>query len=531
MKYFIVTLVLYLILIMIKSRSALHMLQQNEYNENNRYIKWIESNFNKVFLNFDLILFIFIIVAHFIVNPKYNSIILWVLLFILIIRYIFDYIKNKKRVKKPLVYTSRIKRLIITILILYLLPFIIFICNFDMDVVNIYDIIFILYIYFSYFVVFIGNFINKYTLEKIVYLYYFRKTVNKLNTFKDLKVVGITGSYGKTSSKNILNDILSIKFNTVPTPKNWNTPYGLMKTIGGYIDKFDDIFIAEMGAYQVGDIKRLCKLVKPKYGIITKIGTAHLESMGSEENIRKCKFELLESLPSDGVCILNKDDIKQATYKYNGKAKIIWIGIENKDADFVASNIKIDKDGMSFDCKIGGKKVAFRTNLLGTPNIYNILAGIALGNYFGITNDQLVSAVKKVKPVEHRLELKNNGDITYIDDAYSSNPEGAKMAIEVLSLMNGKKIIMTPGMIELGQKQEYYNKEFGKQIAKVCDIVILVGKKQTKPIYDGLVESNYKKENIHVIDDVKKGFEIINKVKDNNTFVLLENDLPDLFNE
>ena len=139
--------------------------------------------------------------------------------------------------------------------------------------------------------------------------------------------------------------------------------------------------------------------------------------------------------------------------------------------------------------------------------------------------------VKKVSTIEHRLELKKFDNITIIDDAYNSNPVGAKMAIDVLSLMDGKKIIVTPGMIELGEKQYEYNMEFGKQIAKVCDEVILIGKEQTKPILDGLKKSKYNEKNIHILNDVKDAFPLMKKLSDKKTFVLLENDLPDIFNE
>jgi len=139
--------------------------------------------------------------------------------------------------------------------------------------------------------------------------------------------------------------------------------------------------------------------------------------------------------------------------------------------------------------------------------------------------------VLKVKPIEHRLELKRYGDINIIDDAYNSNPVGSKMALDVLNLMLGKKIIVTPGMIELGSEQYELNLEFGKQIADVCDEVILVGRKQTKPIYDGLMTKDYNEKHIHVINDVKIAFELMQKLKGKETYVLLENDLPDIFNE
>ena len=351
---------------------------------------------------------------------------------------------------------------------------------------------------------------------------------------KSLKVIGITGSYGKTSSKNILNDILNIKYNSLPTPKNFNTPFGLMITINNYLDKFTDLFIAEMGACQKGDIKELCDLVHPKYAIITKIGVAHLATFGSRENIQKTKFELIESLPSDGVGVLNKDDEWQRNYKIKNKCKIKWIGIDRKDVDVRAENITLSPKGTTFDVyfKADNKRYKFETKLLGYANVYNILAAIALGKEFGMTIEQLKAGVAKVKPVEHRLELKKNSDINIIDDAYNSNPTGAKMALDVLKMMPGKHIVVTPGMIELGDEEYQKNKEFGTQIAiSQADEVILVGAEKTKPILEGLKEKNYPENKIHIINDVLKAFPLIQTLKDKETYVLLENDLPDIFNE
>src|SRR5699024_5725042 len=145
----------------------------------------------------------------------------------------------------------------------------------------------------------------------------------KLSSMSQLDVIGITGSYGKTSSKNILSDILNVKYNAFATPKNFNTTYGMIRAINESLDKFNDLFIAEMGAFKQGDIKELCYFVHPKYGIVTRIGTAHLESFGSQSNIQKGKFELIESLPEDGVGILNKDDALQVSYHLKNKCHII----------------------------------------------------------------------------------------------------------------------------------------------------------------------------------------------------------------
>ena len=377
-----------------------------------------------------------------------------------------------------------------------------------------------------------ANFINK-PWEKSVYYYYFNKAKKKLKNMSNLKVIGITGSYGKTSSKNILSDILNIKYDCLPSPKNFNTTYGLMITINNHLDKFTEYFIAEMGAFKRGEIKTLCNFVKPKYGILTTIGTAHLDSFGSRENIQKGKFELIESLPSDGIAILNRDDEWQVSYKLKNNCKVLWIGIDNKDADVYATNIKLSKDGTNFDCIFKGDNTLyhFETKLLGKANVYNILAGIMLGYALGITIEELKLGVLKVRPVEHRLELKKYLDINIIDDAYNSNPVGAKMAIDVLNMMPGKKIVVTPGMIELKDKEYELNLEFGKQIASVADEVILVGKEQTKPIYEGLLLEHFKGNNIHIINDVKEAFQLMQKLKGKETYVLLENDLPDIFNE
>lgn len=524
---FIISVLPILVYIYFKTKKSFHMLQQNWYNDGNRYLKWIKKNIKKIFLNIELLFILFLIFKW--LNPVFSMII--VVLFYTILSLI--YLSKKEQTKKPLVFTARVKRLSVTTFVIYLIPIIIFIFSFNENIVYIYYLIIGILVYLNYYIVFIANIINK-PIEKIINNNFKRKALNKLKEMNNLKVIGITGSYGKTSSKNILNDILNVKYNSFPTPKNFNTPVGLIVTINNYLDKFNDLFIAEMGAFKKGEIKELCDLVHPTYGILTTIGTAHLESFGSRQNIQEGKFELIESLPTDGIGILNADDPYQISYKLKNKVKIVWIGIDNEEkADVKASNIKLTSDGTTFDVTFKGekKKYQFETKLLGKANVYNILAGIALGYNLGISIPKLIMGVKKVKPVEHRLELKKMGSINIIDDAYNSNPVGSKMALDVLNLMPGKKIIVTPGMIEMGTEEYEINKTFGKQIAEVCDEVILVGEKQTKPIYEGLIEKKYPKKNIHILDDVKLAFPLFNRLAEKETYVLLENDLPDIFNE
>lgn len=524
MQEFIFSIITYFLYLVLKYRRSYYALQQNSYNENHHYIKWIFKNPRKTFISYELILVPIAFITYYLTK----KVILITLVFYLLC-FIFELLLIKKeQQKKKFAFTKRVGRLTFTTLLLLLIPLFIIEFNFNNNYLMYYYLGLFLFGYLSFIVTYIVNIINI-PIEKCVYLYYKTKAQNKLKSINGLKVIGITGSYGKTSSKNILNSILSSNFNCFPSPKSFNTPYGLMNAVNNGLDKFDEIFIAEMGATHVGDIKTLANLVKPKYGIITTIGVAHLESFRSEENIIKGKFELIENLPIDGVGVLNKDDIKQVNYKIKNQCKIIWIGIENDTADFVATNIRLSSKGTEFDVNINGVKEHFETTLLGKHNIYNILASIALSIEFNVSIDKIKRAIKNLKPVEHRLELKKYGNINIIDDAFNSNPVGSKMALEVLSLMEGKKVIVTPGMIELGSKEYEYNFKFGEYIASSCDEVILIGKTQTKPIYDGIISKGYDIKHIHILNDVKDAFALIQELKAD--YVLLENDLPDIFSE
>ena len=516
-----------------KSKRHLHMMQQNLYNENNRYIRWILKN-NKSFLSIEL-LTILISIITILIKIDTNILLMFTILIISIVFLVSGLswrrlIKTDQN-KKKLVITARVKRLIFTIFILYLVPIVF------LYLYNLLSMVLVLCImtYLNAFIVFIAMIINT-PVEKCVYLHYKSKAQRKLKSMNNLKIIGITGSYGKTSSKNILSDILNIKYNALPTPKNLNTFNGLIMTVNNHMDKFTDIFIAEMGAYVKGEIRRLCKLVKPKYGILTRIGTAHLETFGSQENIQKGKFELIESLPSDGFGILNGDDPLQVSYKLKNNVKIIWIGIDNNDVDVRAENIKCSSKGTSFDVvlKNDKNKYKFETKLLGNHNVYNILAGIACGIEFGIDMESLQKAVAGVRPIEHRLEIKKIGNFNMIDDAYNSNPTGAENACKVLGMMPGIKIVVTPGMIELGAKEDEYNKTFGTQIADVADYVVLIGDKKTKPIKEGLLEKKFDKDKIIVFNDVREAYPFIGNIANNNkeeVYALFENDLPDTYNE
>lgn len=527
------------LLLFFKSKKSLHMLQQNLYNENNRYLKWVGKN-SLSFLNIEIFAIFMVLMGYFVFfdTEKYTLLLEILIIIIYLISAFLWYNKlSNEQTKKPLVVTKRVQRLIITLVIIHLIPVIFLILSGNNIKTN-FLIIFIytLLIYLNNFVVYLAKIINT-PVEKGVARHFENMAQNKLRSMTDLKIVGITGSYGKTSSKNILADILNVKYNALPTPKNFNTHNGLLITINNNLDKFTDIFIAEMGAYAKGDIKDLCDMVHPKYGILTKIGTAHLESFGSEQNIIDGKFELIESLPSDGIGVLNRDDEKQVSYKLKNNCKILWIGIEHTDVDVYATNIECSNTGTKFDVIFKGdkKKYPFECKLLGDHNVYNILSSLALGREFGIEIKDLQKSVQKVKPVEHRLELKPMGGFYMIDDAYNSNPIGAANAVKVLGMMPGIKIVVTPGMIELAEKEDELNEKFGEQIAEVADYVVLVGEKKTEPIKKGLKNKKYNFDNVVIYNDVRDAYNFINGIKNENkkseVYALFENDLPDTYNE
>ena len=525
------------ICLIFKSKRYLHMLQQNLYNENNRYLKWVFRN-SKQFLDLDVVAFLITLIGLFVAFDLERLSIVLILaigVLLLALAYLWKYRLAHDQNKKPLVITKRVRRLIVTTSILYLIPTVLLLIRYqDLKFVWIMITVLVLLVCLNPFVVFLANIIN-FPIERAIYHYYKHKAQTKLKSMSNLKIIGITGSYGKTSSKNILSDILNIKYNALPTPRNLNTYNGLIMTVNNNLTKFNDIFIAEMGAYVKGEIKGLCKLVKPQYGILTRLGTAHLESFGSEQNIIDGKFELIESLPKNGFAVLNGDDPKQVNYKLKNKVKVIWIGIDNPDVDVRATNIKCSNKGTEFDVVFTNdeKKYHFETRLLGDHNVYNILAGLAFGHEFDISVSDLQQAVKGVRPVEHRLELKKLSNFYQIDDAYNSNPVGAKNACQVLKMMNGIRIVVTPGMVELGKKEEEYNKEFGREIAEVADYAVLIGEKKTKPIYEGLLTKGFDKDKIIVFNDVREAYAFINGIYNgkDDIYALFENDLPDTYNE
>jgi UDP-N-acetylmuramoyl-tripeptide--D-alanyl-D-alanine ligase len=499
------------------------MMQQNSY-FNTRYLKWLKENFafhyNPIrwLIVFTGILLVFV---HFILVP-----------IALIILSVWGTVRLiRQKAKKKLDFTPRASRLFVTEIILTLLLIdLVFLITGNIG----YSILPLsLIAAFSCIVILLANILIK-PVEQAINRWYINDARKKIRTYSNLIKIGITGSYGKTSVKHFLYAILSEKYNVLMTPGSFNTTLGVVRTIREYLQPIHEIFIVEMGAKKIGDVREICEIVEPKYGILTAVGPQHLESFGSLANIKKAKFEVITGLPADGAGFVNLDDVANDDIPSSVQSKIVSFAVRNQQVDYKAENIAYKNLGMSFDVFRKNEPVmTVETRLLGEHNVSNLLACCAIALELGVEKYKIEKAIKGIEAVSHRLEVKKlpNG-IIVIDDAFNSNPVGSRMALEALKRFEGKrKIVITPGMIELGEKENELNFEFGKRIAENCDFAVLVGKNRTKPIQEGIKSTRFPLENLFVCKDLTAANEQVKSLMKEGDVVLYENDLPDTFNE
>ncbi len=501
------------------SRHFIHMFQLNSYKPKVQ-LAWINKN-SKKYLIMGLV---GIAVAHLCMAldffiPAYAFV-------CAIVNLMFAFGTSHKPQKTPLVVTARVKRLCVTLGILLLAPALLLLGGVSF-MLRWLPYAMITVITLIPYIILLANLINR-PVELAINQHYINDAKRIIDGCKDLKVVGITGSFGKTSVKYFLDSLLSVKYNVLKTPGNFNTTLGVVRTIRGSLRATHEVFLCEMGAKNVGDIKEICDLVHPDCGIITSVGPMHLESFKSMENVTKTKFELADAVEKKQGLIFANFDNEFITAECEKRTAIAY-GIDDHSGYYV-SELHISERGSEFKVTSpNGESCDYRTRLIGRHNVLNICGAIAVANSMGISLEELKPAVRKLESVPHRLELIDKGAYTVIDDAYNSNPSGTKAALEALSMCDGMKILVTPGMIELGDMEYQLNKEFGIDAAKVCDYVALVGKKQTHPIYDGLVEAGCPKEKIYVADSLNDAMQKVYSLTsgDKRKIILLENDLPD----
>lgn len=498
---------------------SMHMFQLNSY-KNPTHMRWLNKNRQSLVpgLIGAAVTLVLLLTG---LGPKAALIVLTVVFAALAAT------QRPRKAKKPLVYTMRVRRMLITIGVLLLICGV---CCLVIPGDGVYMIALAVLSAASPLMVVLANILNK-PLEQAINQYYINDAKKLLKSSKDLLTIGVTGSFGKTSVKYILHTLLQAEFDVLKTPESYNTPMGVVKTVRSMLRATHQIFVCEMGARHVGDIKELCDIAEPKMGIITSVGPQHLETFHSLENVQKTKFELADALPAGGKIFLNLEDTNIRSYLSHVKNPIVSYGLSDS-CDYYATHISASSKGTTFTVHTprGGSEV-FTTKMVGAHNVINIVGAIAICCELGIPLAKLKLQVRKLESVPHRLQLIRRGGITIIDDAFNANPTGSKAAIDALALFDGCRILVTPGMVELGEKQDELNHAFGAYAAKACDYVMLVGRKQTRSIYEGLLSVGYPEERIFVADVLQEALTRAYSVdsEGKEKIILLENDLPDNF--
>jgi len=375
-------------------------------------------------------------------------------------------------------------------------------------------------------------------LERHIHEGFKRRARARLAERPDLTCIGITGSYGKTSVKYAVRDVLAQRYPVLATPGSFNTPMGISTIINNDLTDDHRMLVLEMGIRHPGDMAELTAIAQPDIAVVTSIGVAHLESMGSIESIAREKLTLLDALREGGTAVVNGDDervvagARQKHSERNGDFSLLVVSTHAGAGDCWAEQIAYGSDGARFDVVLStGERATLNTTLLGRHNVLNILLAIGVGLSAGLRLRQAVRGADRITPVPHRLSMRQENGLTVIDDAFNSNPVGAANAVEVLSSMHGRRIIITPGMIELGQREEELNAAFGRQIADGADEAVLVGPERTRPIREGLVAAGFPEDHIHTVRTLFEAREWLSRHARPGDTVLYENDLPDQFTE
>lgn len=508
----ILFLTIYLISNFLSLKYNLHIFQLNYYMADTQ-IKWTLKNWKKFLFLF--LLNIICIIGMLFLN-KMGMILTIVLLLINILMVI------ERNVKKKIVFTQRIIRLFVTNYLILCILGIIFRNNSNLFKAIILGINAMIPLY-----IILINYINI-PINKCINQYYVNDAKKILKNMPNLKIIAVTGSYGKTSTKNYLAKILSTKYNVLYTPGNYNTLLGITRTIRNDLKPTHEVFVCEIGIDRVGQMEKIIDLIHPDYCMITAIGSQHLETFKTQENITKSKLKLIDGLKPDGIAFLNLDNSYLKSSKID--KKYVGYGIENNTNNSMKiSNIKYTTKGIQFNIIEENEKYIFQSKLLGEHNLINLFGAITVAKHLDVPIKEIINSVKYIQSVEHRLNLIPGTEYNLIDDSYNSNPIGAGNALKVLKEMDGMRILITPGMVELGEKQYQYNYDFGVLASKCTDFIILVNKEQTEPIYKALISENYATEKIEVVDTFNTAMQKARKLKSNGKqkYILIENDLPD----
>lgn len=365
-----------------------------------------------------------------------------------------------------------------------------------------------------------------------------QKSQKKLGNLENLKVVAITGSFAKTSTKDMLYTLLWKKFRVVKTPKSFNTEVSIARTILEDLKDNTEVFLAEMDAYSPGEINKLASLVKPQIGLITAIAPQHLSRFGSMERLAQTQFEIENQIKENGILFLNSSDewtMKLLTqdakfHIKNRRGEIKFFGFNPKAADIFATNIKQHPQGLEFILHKGPDEVKISLPLYGEHHVLNFLASAAVALELGLSLAEIRQRAAKILATPHRLEIKKQGNLVIIDNSYNTNPVVSQTSLKLLKDFPGvQKILITPGLVELGKISFEANQDFAQAAAKVADKIIIVGENAKAALLAGLNQAKFPEKNTLVVGDLKQAMQLLGEIAKAGDVVLLENDLPDQY--
>ena len=374
-------------------------------------------------------------------------------------------------------------------------------------------------------------------LERRIARRYLGEAAQRMRAYPG-QVIGITGSYGKTTTKLILADLLASRYRVLKTPAGVNTTMGVTRVIREELKDEHEYFVVEVSAYGPGEIREVCDVIHPCLGILTAVGVQHLERFGTPDAIAEAKYELLASLPPGGTAVVNADDpmcLRLAARAASEGKRVVGYGFDEarRDQALRGMDLQVSARGTRFRVVTEtGESETFETRLLGRWNVSNILAALAASRECGVPLQAMREAVARLAPAPRRLEIVEEGGIVRILDVANANPRGAEMALEVLSqFTGGSRILITPGMVELGPIEAEENRRFGQAAATVCDYVVLVGPAQTRPIRQGLAERGFPADRILTARHADEVADRLAGIVRPGDTLLFENRLPDTYLE
>ncbi len=360
----------------------------------------------------------------------------------------------------------------------------------------------------------------------------------KIQRNSHLRVIGITGSFGKTTVKEFVSHLLSQKYRTLKTPGNTNTDIGVARFLLKSDLKNIDVLVIEMGAYRVGEIKKICRMVRPQIGILTSIAEQHLSLFGSIENIQTTKYELLRSIPSTGYVITNADNpyCLSLLSTLNCK-KIETFGTDpDRKPDYLIKDIKGSPEHIDCEVIYAGLPLRLSAPVRGSHQALNIAPAVMVAGHMGISDEEIRKALLSLpRDLKTSISIYPYGAAIIIDDSYNANPDGFRAALDILSMYPStrKRIVITRGMMELGERSGEIHERIGEEITFCADELVVITSDFFEPLKRG-VDSIKHKYNLELksIYDPKELLSYLQSFKQSSSVILLENRMPQaIYNE